>query len=118
VLERVHRAVLEGRVVERRDVPETEGDCPERERDERMREEARPLDPSEGQERAQQRSREAEHDEQRGKVADHDVLRHVDGEQPRLADRIERGDERERQRREPGEEAGGLHRRDVPAATP
>ena len=100
VLERVHRAVPNGRLVEERQVPEVEIDRPERECDERVGEHPQTLDRPERQQRPQDRACRAGEQAERREIADQHVLEHVEAEELLLADRGDRRREREQQERD------------------
>ena len=77
-------------LVDRGDVPEREVRGPERERHERVRENAQPHDSGECQDRAEQRAGQAGKQAERREVAEQEVLGHVEREELLLADCSER----------------------------
>jgi hypothetical protein len=108
VLERVHRVVADSRLVEERQVPDIEVHSPDRQRDDRIREEAQRV--HERERRPQDRSREPGEERERRKVAEQHVLQHVEAEEL-LADRVNGRDKRDEQecdagRKEPDPPAG------------
>ena len=114
----VNAGVAQRGVVERGHVPETEVDRPERQRDERVGERAEGAQRADREQRPQQPAVEAEHDEQRPEVAEQDVLEHVHREQPLLADRVDRRDERGQHDEDAGGEAERSAERDGAPAPP
>ena len=87
MLERVHGAVVDRGLVDRRHVPEHQVHCPERERDEGVREDAQPHDPRKREQWPEHRPGRAGEQAERGEVADEEVLSHVEAlEQLLLAD--------------------------------
>ena len=90
VLERVDGAVMERRLVHKRDVPEVEVQRPEGQRDERMGQEAEAPHAGQGQHRPEDRPGETRNEGERCEVAEEDVLDHVDEEELLLAERIDR----------------------------
>ena len=108
----------DGCLVEERQVPEIEIRRPDRQRHDRVREHAQALDGPEREQRPQHRPREPGEQAERCEVADHDVLEHVEAEELLLADRSDRGGEREQEQHDPQpeeEDPVAGHRR--PAAT-
>ena len=96
MLERVHRAVPNGRLVEKRQVPDVEIDRPERECDERVGEHPQSLDRPERQQRPQDGAGRAGEQAERREIADQHVLEHVEAEELLLADRGDRRRERDK----------------------
>src|ERR671934_1623232 len=101
VLERVHRVVAQGGVVEVREVPHIEVDRPERQRHQRVSEEAETVQPRER--RPQDRSRQSGEERERREIAEQHVLQHVEREHP-LAECVHRRNERYEQREDPERE--------------
>ena len=101
VLEGVDARVVQGSVVEERDVPEVEIDRPDRKRDERMREHAERLDPLDREDGPQDRPGQPGDKAQRREVADDHVLEHVHEEEVLLAQRVDRRVERQHDKRDP-----------------
>jgi len=100
VLARVEQRVLERCVVGPVQVPDDEGGSPERERDERVSEHAKPPQAGDGKQGPEQGAGESEDDQQRTDVADQQVLAHVDGE--RLLRREQAGGDDDDPAPEPG----------------
>ena len=98
VLERVHGGVVQRGVVEERDVPDVEIDCPQRQRDERVRQDAEPLDGTQREHRPQDRAGEPGDEAERREIAEDHVLQHVHEEEVLLAERVDRRVERRARR--------------------
>ena len=92
MLEQVHRGVLDGRVVERGDVPEVHQRQPRDDPGGRARERAEPaLQPGQPpRSGAHDHARERQQEQQRRDVAEQHVLDHVRREQVVLAEAVER----------------------------
>ena len=101
VLERVHRRVADGGLVQERQVPDVEVDRPERQRHRGVGEHAQALDGAEREQRPQHRPGEAGEQAERREVADQDVLEHVEAEELLLADRGDRRGEGEQEQDDP-----------------
>ena len=97
---------MQRRVIEVRDVPDVEVERPERQRDERMGQDAQPLDHLEAKHRAKDLAGQPEHEAERREVAEDHVLRHVEEEEMLLAERVDRRVEREHDERDAGPERG------------
>ena len=80
MLRGVDGVVMQGRVVGAGQVPDRECGDPQRERDERVPEEAKPLDGGNREQRPQERAVQPEDDEQGREVTEQQVLRHVSPE--------------------------------------
>ena len=110
VLDRVQRARLDRPLVEHREVPEHEVRRPDRERDERVREDAQAHHAGQREDRAEHRAGEPGEQAQRREIAEQQVLRHVEREELLLSDDRDRRRECDHEEREAeGEE------RDPPA---
>ena len=90
MLERVDDVVVQRRLVEVRQMPDVEVERPERQRDQRMAEDAQPADVGQRQHGPQDRPGQPRHDQQRRQVADDDVLDHVHEQELLLAERVDR----------------------------
>jgi hypothetical protein len=100
VLERVHAAVLDRGLVDRRQVPKHQVHRPERESDEGVREDAQPHDPRKREQRSEHRPGQPGEQAERGEVADEEVLGHVEREQLLLADPRDRRRDRSQEEHE------------------
>ena len=90
MLERVHEVVSHRGLVEKRQVPDVEVDRPERQRDQRMREEPQPV--QEGEHGPQDRPCQPREKRERREVAEQHVLQHVKAEEL-LTERVHGADE-------------------------
>jgi hypothetical protein len=81
-------------------MPEDEVRSPERQRDERVREHPQPHDAREAQEGPEQRPGQPGEQAEGREVAEKEVLRHVEGEQPLLADPRDRRSDRDDEERD------------------
>ena len=113
VLDRVDRAAGDRGVVDERDVPEDQVRAPERERDQRVRQERESPRAMGREQRPQDRSGHPQQQQQRRDRAQEGVLERVDREEPVLADRVDRREEGQRDHAEAGVEAG-----DAPGGRP
>ena len=101
VLERVNAAVMQRRLVEDRQVPEVEVDRPDRERHERVGEEAEPVDRLQREHGPEHGPRQPGDEAERRQVAEDHVLAHVDEEEVLLAELVDRRVERDHDERDP-----------------
>ena len=90
VLERVHGAVAERRLVHERQVPEIEVERPDRQRNERVGQIAEPLCGLVGEHRPEHRPGQAGDEAERRQVAEDHVLAHVNEEEILLAELVDR----------------------------
>ena len=117
VLDRVQGARLDRALVQHREVPEDEVRGPDREGDERVREDAEPHHSGQGENRSQHRPCEPGEQAERGEVSEQQVLRHVEREELLLADLRDGGRDGDDQERDPeGEQRDAPARHRLPAA--
>ena len=103
MFERVHRVVAHGCVVEVREMPHVQVHRPQRQRDQRIGEEAQVVEESER--RPQDRPGQAREKCKWREISQQDVLQHVKAEEL-LAERVHRADERDQEDRDSGREEG------------
>ena len=96
--------VVVRRSVHERQMPDVEVDRPHADCRHGVREEAKPVDHLDVEDRLHHRPIHAEHEQQRGEVADEEVLRHVGGEHL-VRPRVHRRAERREQHDQPADEA-------------
>ena len=106
VLEGVESGVVDGGLVEAREVPGEEDDRPDRQSHQGMGEDPESADHGQRENRAEDGTGQAEHDRQGRQVPEHQVLDHVHVEEVALADRVDRRDQRSRQQQQAEVEAG------------
>ena len=114
VLKRVNGLAREGGLVQAGQVPDVEIGDPQRQRDERMDEEAQPPHHRQAEERLKQRPGHTEHDQKRADVRHQQVLGHV-AQEELLAQVRGRGDERGEHEHHAAGEAELSGQRDRPA---
>ena len=117
MLQRVHDLVSERGFPEEREVPDDEVHRPERQRDERMGEEAERPDRAHGEDRAEQRAGEPGDDAERPEIAEQQVLDHVEREGLLFPERGDRRDERDGDEKDAEPEEGRAPPGDGCAAT-
>ncbi len=116
VLERVNAAVMQCRLVEHGQMPEVEVHGPDRQRHERMGEEAEPVDRLQREHGPEHGPGQAGDEAERRQVAEDHVLAHVDEEEVLLAELVHRGVERDHDEGDPEPEQELPARRHRPAA--